>query len=137
MENEKEIKFVLNIVYIFRKYKKNRVTMFEQINQNLFEKFDIMVSGIQCANGYKNVKRENNIALSSNKVFENVSTKLLFKNEFEKIKNIDDSFESEVLNGINYVEINKKISTRRNTDTSNMLSGIKTSEISSKYLQTT
>lgn len=92
----------------FRAFK-NKTAMFEQIRKDLFTKFGIRVTGQQCLNRYKNIKKQNRNIWLENKRSGNSPTKMPYADEIEGIKNIDDSLEPEVLFGVNHVKINAKM----------------------------
>ncbi|XP_024890203.1 uncharacterized protein LOC112466370 [Temnothorax curvispinosus] len=88
--NEKETKYLLDQyclyfpqIGLFRVFK-NKAAIFEQISKDLYQQFNIRVTGPQYSNKYKNVSRQHKNALSGNKVSGHAPTEVPYGSEFEK-----------------------------------------------------
>lgn len=100
---------------------KNKTAMFEQISKDVFVKFGVKVTGLQCSTRFKNANKQRQNALSRNAVSGNSSTEIPYEDEFEDIASVNDSIEPEVLVGVNYIKSNEKVKAgigKRNSSTS-------------------
>lgn len=87
---------------------KNQKEMWESISKEISSNFDIVVTGDQCNNRFKRIKRTATEALDHNRKSGNNPRVVHFDDQLQKIKSLDDSFMPKVRFGIGISEVSEE-----------------------------
>jgi len=101
----------------FKRFK-NKKFMWEFIASEILKQHQVYVSWSQCEARFKTVKKRQSLSVKHNSTSGNNPVSVEYKEEFERIKAVDDSVQPEVYASVVKIEIVKKKPSKRSADRS-------------------